>query len=194
VILWTVGGEALELTLRQMRNKRKGVLMLVRLVLGKLLNINHMYKAYEIDGLINKRTQSLVHAISNAQDGVLVMRLSKAVLAMFDATCWFSGLRSGLAKMKIADQNFLAGKIISACDKVQTELKAFHDQLDAADGSAPELAGRCLDARDSAKLLYEELELLRWDAMEWQAEADVGAGRVTGPFNSVEGLMASLMH
>lgn len=153
-----------------------------------------MYKAYEIDGLINRRTQSLVHAISNAQDGELVARLSKAVLAMFDATCWFSGLRSGLAKMKVADQNKLAGKIITACEKVQADLKAFHDNLDAIDGLSPDVNERCIDAKETAKFLYEELELLRWDAMEWQADADVGAGRVTGPFDSVDSLVASLMH
>lgn len=161
---------------------------------GKLRNIRGMYKAYEIDSLINRHTQSLVHAISNTQDGELVVRLSKAVLAMFDATFWFSGLRSGLAKMKAADQNLLSVKIIAACEKVQAELKDFHSNLSAIEGLSVDVNERCSDALESATLLYEELELLRWDAMEWQADADVAAGRVSGPFTCVDSLMASLMH
>ncbi len=161
---------------------------------GKLRNIGGMYKAYEIDGLINSHTQSLIHSIANAQDGEMVARLSKAVLAMFDATCWFSGFRASLSKMKLADQNALASKIITACEKVQANLKAFHNNMGAIDGLSSKVAERHVDAMEAAKLLFEELELLRWDAMEWQADADVSAGRVTGPFTTVDSLMASLMH
>ena len=108
--------------------------MFVSALVGKLRNIGRMYNAYEIDSL-NRQTQILVHAIANTQDGTLVVRLSRAVLAMFDATCWFSGFRTRLAKMKLTDQNTLAAKIITACEKVQVDLKAFHNNLSETVGS-----------------------------------------------------------
>lgn len=137
---------------------------------GKLRTIGNMYKAYEIDSL-NRQTKILTHALANTQDGVLVVRLSKAVMAMFDATYWFSGFRTGLAKMQLADQNALAGKIITACEKVQVDLKAFYANLSETTGLSQDVAERCSDACESAKLLYEELEMLRWDALECQADA-----------------------
>lgn len=153
-----------------------------------------MYKAYEVDSLINRHTQSLVHAIANVQDGQLVARLSKAGLAMVDASFWFSGLRQSLAKMALKEQTGLASKIISACEKVQTDLQAFHANLSDIDAASPDLAAQCAHCKECAALLHDELEQLRWDAMEWLADADHQAGRVTGPFASAEALMTSLMH
>lgn len=153
-----------------------------------------MYKAYEFDHLISSHTKSVVQAIAGAQTDDLISRLGRACVALFDAQIWFSGLRTQFASLPDSEQAMLAGKIIAACDSVQSEVKSFYEGLDVTLEPVSEITEHCNHARESAMLLYDELELSRWDAMEWQADADIGNGRVSGPFASVDQLLGSLRH
>lgn len=161
---------------------------------GKLRNIGRMYKAYEVDGLMRGQSQALAEVVSPVADGALASRLDRACMAFINAQIWFVGFRDGLTKLSHDDQFGIADKIIAACVELQQQLKAFYAELGTGDGLSPDVA-QCFDrTKESAMELFEEIELLRWDAMEWQADADVCAGRVSGPFTSVDSLMASLMH
>ncbi len=166
----------------------------VRVMQRKLRKISSMYRAYEIDGLMRDQTQMLAGVLSSATDGALASRLARTCMAFINAYTWFVGFRDGLAKMNLADQLAVADKIISACGEVQSQLHDFYAGLGASDGLTPDVA-QCFDrTKESAMELFEELELLRWDAMELQADADVSAGRVSGPFTTIESLVTSLTH
>ncbi len=138
---------------------------------SKLRNISQMYKAYEIDGLMRGQTQTLSGVLSSPTDGALALRLARACMAFINAHTWFVGFRDGLAKMDLVDKLTVADKIIAACVEVQSQLHDFYAGLGASDGLAPDVAQYFDRTKESTMELFDEIELLRWDAMEWQADA-----------------------
>lgn len=130
---------------------------------------------------------------SFADDSELITRISTAGKAMLDAEVWFTGLATTLSKLE-AVHDEMADRVIKAAETTQDKVQAIHGKYRsiAVEHANSEVKRIADVACQSASMLFDALEVLRWDMLNRQAENDVRAGKISEAFSSADDLITSL--
>jgi hypothetical protein len=131
--------------------------------------------------------------VSASDRHLLILSLSQLGKRMLDAEIWFQGFGSHLAAREQLGPELLE-KTLQSTELTQNHIQSHHQQLLALAElrhNDEELAVCASLAAESASMLYNTLEKLRWTLMERQADADVEAGKVF-TFHSPEETLAFL--
>lgn len=126
-------------------------------------------------------------------NSALIVKLSTTGRALLDAETWFSGFSAKIAMLDSVEDE-IADRIISACSATQEKTQQIFRQYQGIANTHGQIEVRNMAAMacESATILYNTLEKLRWEMLDRQADNDIDAGRVSEAFSSVEDLLNSL--
>lgn len=126
-------------------------------------------------------------------DSALIVKISTTGRTLLDAETWFSGFSAKIAMLD-GVEDAIADRIIIACSAAQEKTQQIFRQYQgiADKHSHIEVRNVADMACESASILYNTLEKLRWEMLDRQADNDIAAGRVSEAFSSVEDLLNSL--
>lgn len=131
--------------------------------------------------------------LQSSDDSELITRISTTGKAMLDAEVWFTGLSTTLSKLE-AVHDEVTNRVIKAVETTQEKVQAIHGKYRAisSDHTNSEVRRIADMACQSASMLFDALEVLRWDMLNRQAENDVTTGKVSETFSSADDLISSL--
>ena len=142
--------------------------------------------------IISRLVEDAMNSTSES-DSDLIVKMSNTGTAMLDAEVWFAGFSSKLASLDSAHDD-MADRVISAAEEAQEKARAIHRQYSAISDSHNDAEVRKIAqmASESATMLFDTLEKLRWEMLDRQADNDISAGRLSPVFDNMQDLIASL--
>jgi hypothetical protein len=152
----------------------------------------------ELTQLAAVHSSTLISAIDaigdEVDEHVMAIALATVGRQMLDASVWFRGFRDHLASKERTSPELL-DQVLRLVDATQSKAEALHlrfsDLLAAQPGAGGEVSRLAGMVTESVSFLYDSLEMLRWTALECQADVDVDAGRTHG-FQSADDAISFL--
>jgi hypothetical protein len=135
-------------------------------------------------GLAVERSHALMselHPIGNQDTRLMIVALSETGKRMLDAIVWFQGFRGQIEGCE-APSPALLEKVLDLIDETHDRVGSYHERLldlaaewSSRDANVVRYANL---AAESASMLFDTLEALRWTVLERQADRDLDEQRV----------------